>query len=690
MRPPMSYLLVLMVLTLGCEQDEDPTARRSSNARKPSAAAEQAPTPKSERARATAMTEGPQAGDNTQDDYGNDAWTATRLRPSEPRQGTIEAAHDIDAFGVELQEDTRYAFFTETTGDTWLTLMDTDGTTKLAENDDSPGLGRASRVEHVAAHSGWHYLLVEGYGRETPSYTLHMEILSQPPDPPVALDDHGDDANTATSLTLGTPLAGEIGESGDADWFIVDLVENSAYRFETTTAGDTVLQLLASNGTSVLAENDDAPETGLHSKIEYTATATGRHLLVITGYQSQTPSYTITATDVTPSPPVSQPPSPPNPQPQPPSTPVPEPTPPQPPTSDHGGDSTSATPLNLDALAGGSIEFEDNQDWFVVELRAAHTYEVTTYSQGDTALRVLAPDGSTELAFNDNAFAGSQRSQLRVTPSETGRHYVIVSGAQEDQPAYSVHVTLVESPPLPDITRFQVLPNTDPWHIDFELRHDELMDDIDGHGLRSNDPTTDDAVRIRLIDKIVSYTNDKFNRTADGDRIADTSWRISFSVTAPSGRPGWNHSRMTVGGRHPSRRYTLGVAWLDFGNRRREDNSSPTMGVFSGTINGRYSNLYPPNRPSDRRFVDGSYQLGDGTRTDDRRFSSIRGTIDDWGHALACIAAHEVGHSVGLSHDESDPDELMTATVSSWRLSSHSRRFTSSTSSILNTNLGKD
>lgn len=89
---------------------------------------------------------------------------------------------------------------------------------------------------------------------------------------PAVVDDHGDDAASATALGAPAPPTpppnpvepwlqgnGKNDPAGDVDWFSVTLTAGLDYTFATTVdpGSDTVLRLIDRDGQTVLAENDD-------------------------------------------------------------------------------------------------------------------------------------------------------------------------------------------------------------------------------------------------------------------------------------------------------------------------------------------------------------------------------------------------------------------------------------------------
>ncbi|MEZ6185580.1 MAG: PPC domain-containing protein [Planctomycetota bacterium] len=238
----------------------------------------------------------------TPDDHGNDAQTATAAVTSSVVSGNIEVGGDSDWFKVDLVAGTEYEFYTDNLQggmDSILTLYDTNGTTVLDVNDDSQAapVPLASRIPNdpamnfTAAQDGTYYLEVVHYSPvDTGTYDLALRQISGG----VAPDDHGNDATTATALTLGTPTAGRIEVAADQDWFSIDLTAGDTFTLTTATAGNTNLALYDDQG-MLLAENDDedAANGKLNSKLSYDVTASATYYLAITGSNQDTPSYDV-------------------------------------------------------------------------------------------------------------------------------------------------------------------------------------------------------------------------------------------------------------------------------------------------------------------------------------------------------------------------------------------------------------
>ena len=216
--------------------------------------------------------------------------------------GKIETPGDVDYFAfIVTNPGNIYTIETSNLGpgsDTLITLYDTNGTTRLAQNDDCGSL--ASCINWIAI-AGTYYVRVQHYNTGgTGTYTIKVtDTGSGPP-----ADDFGDSWNDTSPspgiLTLGTGTNGKIETPGDVDYFAF-IVTNpgNIYTIETSNLGpgsDTLITLYDTNGTTQLAQNDDCGS--LASCINWIA-ITGTYYVRVKHYNSNngTGSYTITVTD---------------------------------------------------------------------------------------------------------------------------------------------------------------------------------------------------------------------------------------------------------------------------------------------------------------------------------------------------------------------------------------------------------
>jgi len=115
------------------------------------------------------------------DDHGDNALDSTPIPIGDSIPGVIEVEGDNDWFAFAGVKDARYILATSsgTLEDTVLYLIDSDGQTEIAYNDDYEGL--SSRIDWICPIDGTYYAVVQGYSTGTGSYSLNIsgQFLSE-------------------------------------------------------------------------------------------------------------------------------------------------------------------------------------------------------------------------------------------------------------------------------------------------------------------------------------------------------------------------------------------------------------------------------------------------------------------------------------------------------------------------------
>ncbi len=224
------------------------------------------------------------------DDHGDAAATATPIRVPSETAGELALQGDADWFTFTAVRGNVYQFDVQLTTltDSVIRILDSQGN-ELAYNDDFDG-GRASRVSWLAPDDGAYYVEVAGYDLpDVGTYQLLGAIAAVRPE-----DDHGNDAATASLLPVPAAADGRIEIPGDVDWFHVPVVAGLVYNIETRAGSleDTILQVFASDGMTVLAENDDHGLL-LTSYLQWQATESATVYLKVSAYSHGQGTYTL-------------------------------------------------------------------------------------------------------------------------------------------------------------------------------------------------------------------------------------------------------------------------------------------------------------------------------------------------------------------------------------------------------------
>jgi serralysin len=189
--------------------------------------------------------------------------------------GVVDTSGDRDWYQVTLVAGRSYTFstmFSTDIVDTVLRLRDSSGVLVTVggnpvENDDANSSNGfyLSEIRFTATSSGTFFIDVGGFGSEIGAFTLSV---SRPDTDNIA----GTTATNA-SLSIGASVSGNTNDTGDHDWYAVQLVAGQTYLFTTEATGgnndvDTALYLRDASG-NLLGFNDDS--TGTYSRLRFTA-----------------------------------------------------------------------------------------------------------------------------------------------------------------------------------------------------------------------------------------------------------------------------------------------------------------------------------------------------------------------------------------------------------------------------------
>ncbi len=334
-------------------------------------------------------------------DIPGDAQTDLTLSASgETRADRLAPAGDTDWFRIELtaNQTIRVQMVSNTfdpapLSDPLVAVHDASG--EAIAFDDDGGAGLNAYLEFTAPAAGTYFINARGFqSNAAGAYALTVRDGDIP-----------GSAETDEELGPDDIRTSRIGAAGDADWFVVNLIEGRTYRFQAmgVASGDELanpmLALHAPDGGEVARDDDGGP--GPIPALTYIAPRSGAFRLAVTASGGRdTGAYAVRMLD-----------------------------------REVPGDFATDEPLTGgDDSRESRIDFPGDQDAFLLAVTAGQTYTVRAAARGphglaNPTLTVASPAGG-EIGRNDDESRRSRNAALTfVAPAETDSVVVFVSGA---------------------------------------------------------------------------------------------------------------------------------------------------------------------------------------------------------------------------------------------------------------------
>ena len=361
------------------------------------------------------------------DDYAGAPATTGTVEVGDSVEGSIETPGDKDWFAVELVAGKTYRFDLKgtptdngTLADPYLRgIYDADGDRIAYTTDDDGGLLTNSRVYFTAHEDATYYVAagVHRYRSYTGTYTL--SVTESP-------DDYSAGTETTGRVAVDGSTTGENNNSGDEDWFAVELKAGEAYRIDLERSpGLSGLRnpylrgIYDADGDRIAYTTDDDGGEGRNSRVYFTPhedatyyVAAGAH------HRNSVGTYTLSVTEVTD-------------------------------MDDYAADPATTGTVAVGGSAKGNIDIPGDQDWFAVDLEAGKTYrfdlEGLRTSSGtlhDPYLRgIHDADGEWIADTADDDGGKGLNSRVYFTPNEDATYYVAAGAVWSYPGTYTLSVT---------------------------------------------------------------------------------------------------------------------------------------------------------------------------------------------------------------------------------------------------------
>ena len=352
------------------------------------------------------------------DDYAGDTSTTGTVAVGGFATGRIGAADDADWFAVELLAGVEYRIDLRGSDTFAGTLSDPHllgvyfGATKLQDSDDlESGEGLDSRLSNFRVTQDGTYHIAVGSADPFGGGTYRLSVT--------ATSVFGVVKHTATDIMVGGSKTGDIEQSGERDWFKIQLLAGVEYQIDIeganfaetdTTDGtlrDPYLQgIYKPNGTKIPGTEKNDGGVGYNTRFVFAPEEDGTYYIATAGNAHYTGTYRLTVATVRSD-------------------------------DDYSANTDTTGVVAVPDFVTGNIDYDGDRDWFAVELEAntEYRFDLKGQSSGSGTLwdpqihGVYDKDGN-EIAdtSNNNSGTGAD-SKLIFTSGDAGTYYIAAGHA---------------------------------------------------------------------------------------------------------------------------------------------------------------------------------------------------------------------------------------------------------------------
>ena len=371
--------------------------------------------------------------DSSSDEYGTTAETAGTVAVDGSTSGEIGHPGDVDWIAVTLEAGKTYRIDLKggssgsgTLHDPYLkAIYDADGNPVSGMTDDDSGAGLDSQLTFTVETSGTYYMAASARNGKTGTYNLSVTNVTGS-----AQDDYGASSGTAGTIEVGGSTTGNIGHTGDIDWFTVTLEEGKTYRIDLQGASsgagtlrDPKLQgIYDADGHLISGTSNDDGGAGKDSQLTFTAQADGTYYVSAYAWSKFTGTYKVSVTDISDSS-----------------------------SDEYGITAETAGTVAVDDSTSGEIGHPGDVDWIAVTLEAGKSYRIDLKggSSGSGTLHdpylkaIYDAEGNSVSGMADDDSGAGLDSQLTFTVETSGTYYIAASARNGNTGTYNLSVTNV-------------------------------------------------------------------------------------------------------------------------------------------------------------------------------------------------------------------------------------------------------
>ncbi|MGB0644434.1 MAG: choice-of-anchor D domain-containing protein, partial [Akkermansiaceae bacterium] len=331
-------------------------------------------------------------GISNSDDHGNGTADATTVGLSSTTAGLVDTVGDDDYFKIVVSSGGTLTITTLGITDTFGTLFDSSG--GVVQEDDDTGEGSNFLVQSNLT-AGTYFVRARGYnGEATGSYSLKVDFEAN-----VIADDHGDNSESATTLTVGTVTTGILEQGSDVDVFKIELSIMGSFTVQSAGTTDADARLLDANSAELAKDSDSG--NNLNFSISRDLAAGIYYLEVRGAGQATTGSYRLDSSFTEAAL-----------------------------NDDHGNTQETATVALSTSTTAGKLEVAGDVDYFAIKTASAGI--LTAYTVGTTDTY-----GTVEDLEDDDEGPGTNFLLSGPVP-DAGTYYLEVSGFETTTGDYAL------------------------------------------------------------------------------------------------------------------------------------------------------------------------------------------------------------------------------------------------------------